>query len=282
MKKGYLLTLGMFMVLILVFALAISFNKSVEISKDRLGIIGISDRVFDLSSSVGNGLIDIIKIYSDFDIVIEENTKVNVSFTEEISRVKEDWGISLDERIAEFEDFISSQDKNIKFTTKSFDKELPLEITPYNITYSRAWGTGQVILKVVPQTINFDGFEILINTSQEMISQVNVPSSNPGSFKFIVKAVDNFGTNIVKENNIDPEKNNQVHVNLVGGNQVKVTVSNNELEVWTNSPETIIATIKIFGLPVLNKQVAVVYPKIVYNVTFPELNIVKLADIQFM
>jgi len=282
MKKGYLLTLGMFMVLIIVFALAISFNKSVEISKDRLGIIGISDRVFDLSSSVGNGLIDIIKIYSDFDIVIEENNKINVSFTEEISRVKVDWGISLDEKITEFKDFISSQDKNIKFTTESFDKELPLEITPYNITYSRTWGTGHVTLKVVPQTINFDGFEILINTSQEMISQVNVPNSNPGSFKFIVKAVDNFGTNIVNESNIDPETNNQVHVNLVGGNQVKVTVSNNELEVWTNSPETIITTIKIFGLPVLNKEVAVVYPKIVYNVTFPELNIVKLADIQFM
>jgi len=282
MKKGYLLTLGTFMVLIIVFSLAISLNRSVEMSKDRLGIIGISDRVFDLSSSVENGLEDIIKIYSGLDIAIEKNNKINVSITEDISRVKDDWGISLDEKITEFKNFISTQDKNIEFVTVSFDKELPLEIMPYNITYSRSWATGQVTLKVIPKTINFDGFEILINTNQERISQVNVPSLNPGSFKFIVKAVDNFGTNIVKENNIDPEKTNQVHVNLVGGNQVKVTVKDNELEVWTNSPETITSSIKIFGLPSLDNEVAIVYPKIFYNVTFPALKIVKLGDIQLM
>lgn len=281
-KKGYLLTLGTFMVLIIILALALSLNKTIENSKTRLTILSTTDRIFDLSSSLEKGFREILNAYLDFDVTIQENDKVNVSITERISRQEGEWSKNLEQRLNEFEKFVESQDKNIVVEVDSFDKERPLEIEPYSITYSRSWKIGHVTLNVVPETLNMDGYKVDINTHKQDINSVSSAGIKKGSFKFVVHAIDDSGTNEIENNNIDPGKQNQVIIGL-GEEEyvVKVVVNKNELEIWTNTPKEITVTTTIFGLEKLSQKATVVYEDIEYNITFLELGTTKASNIQF-
>lgn len=277
MKRGILFTLGTFFIAATVLALAIVIFHNTEESRERVSELGSLDRLFDLSSSVQTGIKEIFEIYADFNLSIKESTdSTNVSFTENISRTQEDWGEELEEKMNNFKSYVESSDQNIKLDITAIEnKEIPLIILPHNITYSRSWAIGHTTLNVIPTTLNFNSYDIIIDTADQEVTE---PSStiHEGSFYFKVIAIDNYGNYFVEEHYIDPEKENQVLI----GNIIKATVKNQELEIWTNSDIPIIVTTMVDNLQKTSEKVTVEYLSGIINATFQELGISKISSIK--
>lgn len=279
-KKAVFFTLSMFLLVTAVLALAIVvFHYTSQERIERTVEVSSLDRLFDLSGSVENSLLQIFNLYSDVNAIVAQNPDgtTNVSITEKIIR-KEDWGKKFEKEVENFETFVESQDENVKLDIEVItDKELPLTILPHNITYSRDWATGHPTLHVVPEKMNFNSYSIIVDSSTEEIKFVGA-SIKEDSFYFRVEAKDNYGHDIVRDYYIDPEKENEIRVNLKNS-VVKVTVKYSELEIWTNSitPMTIITTLDM--LEKSDERVRMGYLKGAINVTFPNLGVSRIGYI---
>lgn len=275
-KKAVFFTLSMFLLVTAVLALAIvAFHYTSQERIERTVEISSLNRLYDLSSSVEYSLLKIFNLYSDVRAIIVQNpdNTTNVSITEKIIR-KNDWNKKFEQEVKNFEAFVEGQDENVELDLEVLeDKELPLIILPHNITYSRDWGTGHPTLHVVPETINFNSYSIIVDSGNVRIDKVSSQFGAAGSFYFGVRAIDAYGNDITAKKLIDPAGSHQVQVFFVGGNKVKITLSSNKLEIWTNSeaPITIITTID--NLEKSNERVRIGYFKGAINVTLPNLGV---------
>jgi len=281
-KKAFFFTLSMFLLVTAVLSLAVViFHYTSEEKIERTVEISSLDRLYDLSSSVENSLLQIFNLYSDVNATITQNpdNTTNVSITERIIR-KEDWGEEFEEEVKNFETFVESQNENVKLDIEVItNKELPLTILPHNITYSRDWATGHPTLHVTPETINFNSYSIIVDSGDVKIDKVSSQFGAAGSFYFGVRAIDAYGSDITAKKLVDPADSHQVQVFFVGGNKVKITLDNNKLEIWTNSetPITVITTID--NLEKSNERVRIGYLKGAINVTFPNLGVSRIGSI---
>ncbi len=273
----------MFLLVTAVLALAIVvFHYTSQERIERTVEISSLDRLFDLSGSVENSLLQIFNLYSDARAIIEQNPDgtTNVSIIEKISNVKEDWGKEFEEEVENFEIFVEEQDENVELDIEVItDKELPLTISPHNITYSRDWGIGHVVLRVVPQTLNFNSYYVLVDTGPKEIESLSAPGIHKDSFYFGIRVIDNYGNDFSGQYQIDPEKESKFIVTLVDGHIIKATVSGNELEIWTNSDTPITITTTIDNLEKSDEKVRIGYLKGAINVTFPNLGVSKIGSI---
>ena len=279
-KKAFFFTLSMFLLVTAVLSLAVViFHYTSQERIERTVEISSLDRLFDLSGSVEQSLLQIFNLYSDVDAVIVQNpdNTTNVSITEKIIR-KEDWGEKFEEEVENFETFVESRDENVKLDIGVItDKELPLTILPHNITYSRSWETGHPTLHVVPERVNFNSYNIIVDSGNAKIDNVLSQFGATGSFYFGVRAIDAYGNNIAKGQLVDPDDSHQIQVFFVGGNKVKITLDSNELEIWTNSeaPITVITTLD--RLEKSEEKVRIGYLKGAINVTFPSLGVSRIG-----
>lgn len=280
-KKGVLLTLGAFIILMVILSLAILIFHNTQRSEERIIESSSSDRVFDLFSSVKESIIEIFSFYAGFNVTIEKNADGtrNITFVEDISKNKTDWGGEFDERIDAFKNYVESQEPHIKIFTEELKKrEVPLIILPHNIQYSRDWGTGHVMIIITPEEYNFNSYDVLVNTHNVEISKIS-STFQEDSFNFRVKAIDNHGNSFVTEETVDPTKQNEVRVDLGGGGLVKVTLKDT-LEIWTNSDDVITVTLTIDNLEKIDEEVTVEFPANAIYINFEELNISKNSTIK--
>lgn len=284
MKKGYILTLGTFIVLAVVLSLAISISTFREKELDRLSSIAYTDRVFELSSSVEKGFREILSALASFEVKIEEGDKINISITDNLTRDSYLWGNDLGQVISYYKTFIESQDQNIVLSEEEFDELEPLYIYPYDITYTREWGQGLNTISVIPQDITiFDGFEVIVNSMDIAITRVFAnPIGSPGEFSLVVKAYDNFGFFYQEEFLVDPETRTDIEVKFFRGNKDNIVLEDNILEVSTNQEEVTTIETRIIGLPIWEQRPRIIYAPTMYNVTFSQLGINKEGGIQFM
>ena len=281
--KGVLFTLGTLILVILILLLGLMIFHSSQDSLERFSEFAISDRAFDAYFSVENGIIEILNSYSDVNVsIIDQGSTSDVSFTETITRDRDKWGIEFSEKIELFKNYVEGKDKHIKIDAVSLeDKELPLVILPHNIKYSRDWATGHVSLDVEPGADdNFNSYDVLVNTGSSEIDNVNSQFGKSGSFSFRVKAVDDYGHSFLESELVDPDASHQVQVFLVGGNKIKVSLSDRELETWTNSDNPVVITTTVDGLAELNESVRVKYATNAISVNYSEFNFSKSSFIE--
>ena len=153
------------------------------------------------------------------------------------------------------------------------NKELPFEIFPHNITYSRTWGTGHVRLNVIPEQINFGALSIFIDAGDVEISSMPSDFGSSGNVLFSVHAIDNYGFNDIDDDYVNPDSNSLVQVFFEGGNKVMITLNNNELEIWSNSPESVSVSTTIGNLDDLDERPTLEYSGSILIISFKELGI---------
>lgn len=252
-KKGFFFTLSTYFMVsffILVFFARATFDFDETIASDRIG---------DLSNSITSSIKEILYFYYDSLITITrgEDT-VNVTFSEDISRDKDEWGEEFSEKIQNFQTFVEAEDPDVKLNISLLlDKELPLIISPYNISYSRSWATGHVILQISEEGTVGEGYELVINSGETEIDKVQSNFRQEGDFLFRVVASDNFGNNLVEQDEVDPSGNHQVQIFFAGGNKVVIDLRDDLLEIWTNNAEEISVTSTLIGLPATDERVRV-------------------------
>jgi hypothetical protein len=243
----------------------------------------VLDRIHDLSVSVEKSIREIFSFYYDVNITIEKynaDGTLNVTFTEKISRERDDWGEEFSRKIENFKNFVESEDENVKINLSEMEeKELPLVIEPHNITYSRFWGIGHVVLNVNPQTLNFNSYDIMVNSGSEEIDKVTSQLRGAGSFLFRVVARDDYGNTFIEEKFVDPYDKHQVQIFFVDGNKMKVDLDETDLEMWTNTETELIVTTKVDSLVKMNEKIKIKLFQDAINVSFPEFGVEKVSSI---
>ena len=278
-KRGFFFTLSAIFIVSIIF-LVYSAEKIRPDLEKRFALEKLQETSLSLESSIR----EILSHFSNFNVKIEKmpDGTVNVTFIDTISRNKDDWGSELNDIMQDFKTFVESEDKNVKINVTKMisDKELPLTIDPYNITYSRSWGIGHVILGVLPENnITFQTYEVKINSSSTQIDKVQSQLRRAGNLLFRVTAVDDYGTSLVHEKWVDPLDNHQVQVFFIGGNKARVDLINGELETWTNVDSSITVETKVGILPPNEQRASVKVFKDVININYPDFGVSKLGSV---
>lgn len=174
-KKAVFLTISTFFLLVNIIIMIISlYNYSVEERIERTYEIAATDRLFDLSSSVEKSLKEILSMYVNMDFATAENPDgtYNITIFDSVSRTEGEPKEEFLSQITNLKSFVEKNDKNIKLNVSGFEeKKASFFIRGYNLTYSRSWETGHVILSLTPQTLNFKSYDVLINTGTERIKK---------------------------------------------------------------------------------------------------------------
>jgi hypothetical protein len=276
-KKGLFFTIS---IVFLAPALIILWTLSLaQVDLERGFVI---DRVYGLSNSVTSSLKEIFLYYYDSKVSIERiGENINVTFDENISGNKDEWSKEFSQMINNFRVFVQREEPNVQINVSGLEnKETPSVILPHNITYSRLWGTGHVIISVKPESMNFNSYDIMINTTSLEIDKDITQFKAAGNFSFSVTAVDNYGHRLVQQKDVDPTDSHQIQIYFVGGNKIKIDLINKALEVWTNTPDKIMITTRMDGLAKTDEKIRVMLFQNAVNVSFPSLEAERVTSLE--
>lgn len=282
-NKAILFTLSTLFLVMALFSLALLFFDYVnEASAERTSEIMSLDRITDISFSIEESLIKLLDIsFRDTAIVVENpNNTTNVTITESLSKNQGEWSSETEQKAENFKTFIEEREEHTTLDIEAIqNKEIPMTIMPHNITYSRNWEIGHVIIGVTPTQMNFGSYDIIVDSGNVQISRAASQLRRAGNFSFSVLARDDYGFNELSSKSVDPSDSHEVKIFFEGGNILKVTLQNNNLEMWTNTNETIDITIKIDNLEAMDEHVRTYYPDSALNIFFPEFNISKIRPL---
>lgn len=276
MNEGMFFTLSMFLLVTSVLFLALIIFGSYKNSIERTAEMTNLDRISDISGSIEKSMANILNLSFRNDVIIEENPDgtTNVTITESLSRQQEDWSLGIEEEMENFKTFVEENEEHVSLNIASIEnKELPMVIYPHNITYTRSWQIGHVVLSVVPQEMNLGSYDVVVYSGNVRISDMTSQFRKKGSFKFRVRGKDNYGFDETDGEFVDPSDNHQVQIFFTGDNKVKVTVHDNNLKIWTNTNETITIETTIDNLDDLGEKVTTDYFESALKVIFskPEM-----------
>lgn len=278
-KKAIFLTVSAFFLAMLILILAVTtYNYADKEKIERTYELSALDRLFDLSSSVEKGVLSIFRlhVFMDMEVAVNSDNTYNITVTDRLSRTEGKLGSKFNSQIENFKTFVENNDKNVYVNLTTLEgNELPLKIEDYNITYTRSWEIGHIVLSVTPQTLNFRTYDIIINTESEKIKTTSAPGIKTGTFPFRVTGIDNYGNSFSESHNIDPSGNSQVQIKLHDGNDIKVTVNANVLEIWTNSESMMSIKATIGYITPLYHEPKINFFENAVKVNFPEMGISK-------
>lgn len=267
-KKGIFFTLGLFSFVLIVFTLSILIFTYGETSKERLGELGILDKVYNLDSSVQNGVRKIfygssgISITNDESIITIEENLPYISY------------ITFNSNLDSFKLFVEGKENHINLNISEVENTLPLEIFPYNITYEHN-NYGGNIINIKYDNINFDKIEFIINIDESVLSCEW--SYNGGSSDLRVKVVGNDLSECDITNSIDFNSNNN-SITINGGN-VFIEINNKIINVQNNiNPINIKTAIHLNRIE--GEETIIKIPGEIININFERFNLSRKGGIE--
>lgn len=276
-KRGVFFTLSALLVVLSFFLIVAITDKTTRIDKD----IAL-DRAYELSNSVEKSILDIFSTFSDIRINITQNPDgtSNATFIENISSREEPWGQNFAQVINNFKTFVESEDPNVKINlTQINNKILPIIIMPHNIVYSRNWETGHVKIDVTPSQMNFESYEVTVNTGDVNISKTQAQFRSNGSFLFRVISKDNYGHIFTDEQYVNPADSHDVQIFFVNGNKATVSMTAGSLETWTNELNILLIETKLDNMIKYDEKIRIKVFESMVNVSFPDIGVYKIKDV---
>lgn len=282
-KKAIFFTLSIFLLVTAVFSLSLVIFEHVNKSGlDRKTELASLDRLSELSLSIEKSMVKLADLTFIKDALIEENPDetTNVTLTEMLSSRDEEWDSETEQNMENFKTFVEEKDEHAIINIEAIqNKELPFVILPHNITYSRDWATGHVKLNAIPEQMNFNSYFILVNAGNAGIKNTNSHFGSSGNFSFGVKAMDDYGFNEINQELVNPSSSSDIKIFFKGGNTVTVSLTNSQLEIWTNTNESIEIATTIGGLIDMNESVSIDYSNNALMLDFDELGISKIRPL---
>lgn len=278
-KKAILLTLSTFFLATLLFSLVmIGYNYNDKEKIERAYELSALDRLFDLSTSIQECVMSIFRMYVHMTskVTMNPDGTYNITIYDRLSRTDGKLGDKFNNQIQDLKNFAEKYDRNVYLNlTVLQGPELPLVIKDYNITYTRSWAIGHIVLSITPQTLNFKTYDITVNTEAEKIKKMSAPGIGHGSFPFRVIGKDNYGQEFTESHDVDPSGSSQVQIQLEGGNSIKVTLNANVLEIWTNSDSMMSLQMTIGYITPLDHEPRLNYFEDAVRVNFPDMGFSK-------
>ncbi|MDP2906813.1 MAG: hypothetical protein Q8O03_02635 [Nanoarchaeota archaeon] len=220
MKKGVLFTLGITMLVTIVFSLAVLLFHNTQSMEERFSELVLLDRISDCDGMVQSNIRDINAYESGLYITVGNN---NVSFTEAFPRSDK-----FAEVMEEYEDYMKTNytAANITFDDTKMsqikDKQL-MYIMPYRIRYEHDNGYPGEAYVLVPGT-NYNkisGYNITlkVNAVSAALSLPETTITQGGTFDLGIYIKSSSGTTLYAQewtdiNHKDPSPETTVKINI--------------------------------------------------------------------
>ncbi len=215
-RKGFLFTIGLTFLVLVVLVLAVLIFHNTQKSEEIISKLAVLDRAYDLDTSIQKSLSDIFNLKSGISINITNNSIV---FEEELPNTNTE---ILNNSIMDFKGFIESNLSSITLDVTNIE-EIPLIIMPNNITYKHKENRSNI--EVVPEQINFNGYSLFIITDKNVSCSWDV---NSGSLNLSLEVKGDVINCDPRTEEIDPSLENEIKVDIIeGGNLAIITVDNN-------------------------------------------------------
>lgn len=279
-KVGFLFTIGLLLMSLTVLSLALFIAEVEKGSNEKVTGLVRYDRLHDLDTSINEAFREIFKVSSGISIIYTNKTN-NTFFIKE--NLPNGNSTIFAQNMTAFEKFLNktsnSPTDNVTLylaNLANVHANLPLVITPYNITYTHIPSFGGNTIRVSPKQFNFYGYNITITTP------IN-PSTTLQTFKFVS------GTDmIVKIKIIGPTQNRIINqrVSSSGLSYLQVrdsvgttnlfNISFNNSKLWIDKQAGVTKIDVKTGIMMNGDQkelLRIWYPRKLYNVTLPQFKV---------
>lgn len=223
-RRGALISLGMFMLAGLVFSMAVILFHNTQSAETRFGEMALYDRMYDIDSSLQQG---IGRIFSNSGISLSVSGD-NVAISETLPGSS-----SFIQQLGGFIDYSSaaySSDPKIAFNenvVSLVEESLPVYIMPHNIIIRHlSFPSGN--LEIEPSSLNVQNYSILL-TSGRTTAGFNDAATTTGSFPLKVSVATASGTSVWLKN-VNPSLPNTLSITFDSGlpteNIMTITLTN--------------------------------------------------------
>ena len=276
-KRGILLTLGIFFILMVLLSSSMIIYRSSLTSSQRAGSVEKMDRLNDVYKSTELGIREIFLQNSGIDINFTAYD-MGVAITEDIPNNRSyDFNLTL----LDFKAFVEQNFPEVYIDPLQL-LNLPLIIRPENITYTHTDGYGFQRVQVIPKELNFNSYEIEIYNPADNVTGIQWGSQAGGDFNLKIVANDAFGNYFEEERGIDPDKAYVIDIKFEHDNDVKIKIlpnANGMLEVENKAEQVVTSKISIgFNYTRDNSEMSL-SDKLI-NVTYPKLKNSKVGTVR--
>lgn len=285
MKKGIFFTLGITILVITVFSLAVLLFHDVQSTENRFSELALFDRVSDFDGMIQNNIRDINYYESGLGITVYNDSVV---FTESFPRSARFADVMTDYKNYIEEIYNSSPKITFDETKLSQIKNNQLMyIMPYNILYEHDSGFTQESYKLEPNSNDVLGYNISLD--------LNAASAEPfmlmdtGSFPATIKLTFYGESPQTFEWNINPNSVNTVKINLLdnegaGIGDIDIQAGSNSYYAYleVDGERTISSTLKVLLEEPLNELIEIKYSEDLFTIHFEESELIKKGTVKLV
>ncbi|MEM4244848.1 MAG: hypothetical protein QW404_00880 [Candidatus Nanoarchaeia archaeon] len=276
MKKGVMITLGMFFLASVVFSLGILMFHNTKSLNDRFGELALFDRLYELDSSIGMGLRRIFDYRSGLAVDVYNESVV---FTETLPR-SSNFGNVMDQFKSYVEDNYNVSPKVVFDSSvySSVKNKLTLNVEPKGIVYTHdAFGDEEIM--VSPQSVDDVKSYVITITSTAQSATITWNYVSSGSMPFTIKVEHSSGS-LSSTVNVNPAAYSSAYVLLSYPSTWRIDIDINNPAMMNLSTkdnhDVIFSTNITMNIP-QDERIIVTYPQNLYNITFPESNLTKFS-----
>ena len=257
-KKGVFLALGLTFLALVLLSLGILVLNYSTSDEDTVVTLNIVDRVYELKSSIERGFFQIFNAKSGIIVNITNQT---IEFKENLPNANNG---SFSAQMTSFEDFVERNFPNVAIEIVEIKKEVPLIITPSNVTYRhkdfggkeiRIEGKGMLSYKIT----------VIIS---ENVTGCTIEDFDPGNTNLTIFAFGTFGTNCMASQLVDPSRDTEIEIDGVGGENISIDLNNNIMKIKAKGSATVHS---VLGFNT-TQQLHIEYPEAL-NIDYPDFGV---------
>lgn len=284
MKKGVLFTLGILMLVTIVFSLAILLFHNAQSTEQRFSELALLDRLSDFDGMIQNNIKDINTYEAGLFITVGNDS---VSFTESFPRssrfadVMTDYKSYIEENYdalpkITFDDAKISQIKNSQL----------MYITPYNIMYEHHNGFPGESYKLEPSSSNVLSYNVSLTVNAVSIQDPEL--ADTGTFKVQLNIIPyEGGFPYIHEWKINPDIENTAEINLLGTGgleigDINLQVGSGEYYAYLDveSEKTRVSILEIELQEPANEPIEIKYSENLFTINFEESKLIKKGTVK--
>ncbi|MEK6817125.1 MAG: hypothetical protein AABY09_05905 [Nanoarchaeota archaeon] len=220
-KKGIFFTLGLGMFAFVILSLSIVASRHFGSYDDRFIEMIAFNRMSDLDMSLQDSIRELFREDSGISIGVAQSQAM---FDQHLPLDMTELNLSM----GLFNEYVVSNDRNIKLNLSEVRKSLPLWIKPSNIVYSQ--NLSQRSITIMPSEMNIAGYSITVNLEGPQNITSCVKASAAGAYNLSIDIIASNGTScgmawsadITQYNNISA---NGISVATISGGGIKVSTS---------------------------------------------------------
>lgn len=280
MRKAMLFTVAFVILSLITFMIALLVFHSYQNTEIRFYEIGSMDRMYDLSSSIEQGLLEVFEVSSGMNVVVNESSSTMIIAEELPSSSAQ----NFKDDMADFQSFVESNFQEVKLNLFDVSGDLPLIIYPYNVTYTHPDQYGQDRINIIPQELNFNSYEIYVYSEFDNVTGIDWGGPKSGDKYMSVTAEDSYGNYFFEESNkIDFTKNQLINILLESsGGNILIQLDPNEdgkLRLESHSSVPVSINISIDFDP-MEEPISISFPDDTINVTYTNLDISRIHTVK--